>query len=72
MVVASPLTLTETVAVRTVGGQTVLVDTSQEKVTINSLPIKKVISVDGCSVFILDKLLIIKAKEFEKYTGVTE
>ena len=72
MVVASPLTLTETVAVRTVGGQTVLVDTSQEKVTINSLPIKKVISVDGCSVFILDKLLFIKAKEFEKYTGVTE
>ena len=67
--VGCSLSLTETATVRTVGGQTVCIDTSQEKVTINTFPIKQVLSVDACTVFILDKLLFIKSKEIESNCG---
>ena len=66
------LPLTETAVVRTVGGQTVCIDTSQEKVTVNTIPIKQVLSVDACTVFILEKLLFIKSKEFENLVERTK
>ena len=71
-IICCHLPLTETAVVRTVGGQTVCIDTSQEKVTINTIPIKQVLSVDACTVFILEKLLFIKSKGFENVVGITK
>ena len=69
-VVGSPLDLTQTDTVRTVGGQTICVDTSQERVTINTFPIKQVLSVESSTVIILDKLLFVKSKDFEIFASV--
>ena len=69
-VVGSPLDLTQTDSVRTVGGQTICVDTSQEMVTINNFPIKQVLSVESSTVIILDKLLFVKSKDFEIFASV--
>ena len=64
--------LTESRAVRTVGGQTLFIDTSKEKITINSVPIKQVISVESCTVFVMDKLLFLRTKEFETAAGLKD
>ena len=71
-IICCHLPLTETAVVRTVGGQTVCIDTSQEKVMVNTIPIKQVLSVDACTVYILEKLLFIKSKEFENVIGITK
>ena len=71
-IICCHLPLTETAVVRTVGGQTVCVDTSQEKVTVNTIPIKQVLSVDACTVIILEKLLFIKSKDFENLEEITK
>merc|ERR1711915_419398 len=64
--------LTESRAVRTVGGQTLFIDTSKEKITINSVPIKQVISVESCALFVMEKLLFIRTKEFETAAGLKD
>ena len=71
-IICCHLPLTETAVVRTVGGQTVCIDTSQEKVMVNTIPIKQVLSVDACTVFILEKLLFIKSKDFDNSVDKTK
>ena len=63
--VGSKLELTESTAVRTVGGQTLFLDMSKDKITINSVPIKQVISVESCNMLIMEKILFLKPKEFD-------
>ena len=58
--------------VTTVGGQTVCIDTSQEKVMVNTIPIKQVLSLDACTIFILEKLFFIKCKDFENSVDKTK
>ena len=60
------MALTENISARTVGGQTIFLDTSQEKLTINTIMVKKVLSVENCKVFIMEKFLYTESKELEK------
>ena len=56
----------ESSTARTAGGQTVTLDTAGQQLTVNSLPVRNVIRVEFCTLFILDSLLFVRQKEFER------
>ena len=59
-IVCNSISLTENVSARTSGGQTVLVDTSRERVTINGANIKQVLKIEMATLVVMDKLLFLR------------